>query len=174
MAGLTTAGLLWEDIERAVERIKTDRSILSPHFIGEIVVSQIKTFGKQVQAFEIIDGQQRLTTFQLLLSGLRDVAARNGSKYADELEKYLLNDGVMENANIERYKVWPSQTDRRSFVSLIDQSVELDTISNRPSDEDGIVRRSTAAHAFFVGKSTSMYARRALTMRIVWRLCLKL
>jgi uncharacterized protein with ParB-like and HNH nuclease domain len=90
--------LLWEDIERAVGRINTDRSALSPHFMGAIVVSQIKTFGKQVQAFEIIDGQQRLTTFQLLISALRDVAARNASKYAAELQKYLLNDGVMENS----------------------------------------------------------------------------
>ena len=144
--------LLWEDIERAIERINIDRSALSPHFMGAIVVSQIKTFGKQVQAFEIIDGQQRLTTFQLLISALRDVAARNASKYAAELQKYLLNDGVMENSNTERYKVWPSLTDRRSFVSLIDPSIDLNEISSKPSDEDGIVRRSTDAHAFFVAR----------------------
>ena len=52
--------LLWEDIERAVDRINTDRATLTPHFMGAIVISQIKTFGKQVQAYEIIDGQQRL------------------------------------------------------------------------------------------------------------------
>jgi uncharacterized protein with ParB-like and HNH nuclease domain len=144
--------LLWEDIERAVERINIDRSALSPHFMGAIVVSQIKTFGKQVQAFEIIDGQQRLTTFQLLLSALRDVAARNGSKYADEVQKYLLNEGVMENANVERYKVWPSLTDRRSFVSIIDPLIDLESIASQPNDEGGIGRPSTAAQAFFVTK----------------------
>ena len=89
--------LLWEDIERAVHRIASDRASLSPHFMGAIVVAQIKTFGKQVQAFEIIDGQQRLTTFQLLLAALRDVAAANSSRYADELQKYLVNDGVIVN-----------------------------------------------------------------------------
>ena len=104
--------LLWKDIECSVQRLSTDRASLSPHFMGAIVISQIKTFGKQVQAFEIIDGQQRLTTFQLLLTGLRDVAANNGSKYAAELQKYLLNDGVMEAPIFERYKVWPSLTDR--------------------------------------------------------------
>ncbi|MGC6547680.1 DUF262 domain-containing protein, partial [Escherichia coli] len=77
---------------------------------------QIKTFGKAVQAFEVIDGQQRLTTFQLLLAALRDVAAENGSSYAQEISKYLLNDGVMEDPVSERYKLWPSVTDRRSFV----------------------------------------------------------
>lgn len=141
--------LLWEDIERAVTRMTADRASLSPHFMGAMVISQIKTYGKQVQAYEIIDGQQRLTTFQLLLSALRDVAAANQSKYAQELEKYLLNDGVMENPLVERFKLWPSLTDRRSFASLIDPNMDLDEITLKPLDEDGIVRRSVAAHAYF-------------------------
>lgn len=141
--------LLWEDVERAFNRLTTDRASLSPHFMGAIVIAQIKTFGKQVQAFEIIDGQQRLTTFQLLLSALRDVAISVGSKYADETQKYLLNDGVMENPLTERFKLWPSLTDRRSFVEIIDRNADLDAIAPRPVDEDGLVRHSVAAHAYF-------------------------
>lgn len=141
--------LLWEDIERAVQRLSTDRASLIPHFMGAIVIGQLKTFGRQVQAFEIIDGQQRLTTFQLLLCALRDVASVNGSRYADELRKYLLNDGVMENPSAERYKLWPSLTDRRAFVHLIDPAADLDPIAPKPVDEDGFVRRAVAAHAFF-------------------------
>lgn len=141
--------LLWEDIERAVHRLTTDRASLSPHFMGAIVIAQIKTFGKQVQAFEIIDGQQRLTTFELLLSALRDVAVANNSKYGDELQKYLLNDGVMEKPEAERYKLWPSLTDRRAFVAIVDSKADLDEITPRPRDEDGFVRRSVAAHAYF-------------------------
>lgn len=100
--------LLWEDIERAVNRLMEDRTTLTPHFMGAIVIAQIKTFGKQVQAFEIIDGQQRLTTFQLLLAALRDVARAHGSRYEFEVQKYLLNDGVMESPDHERFKLWPS------------------------------------------------------------------
>lgn len=141
--------LLWEDVERAINRLTTDRASLTPHFMGAIVIAQIKTFGKQVQAFEIIDGQQRLTTFQLLLSALRDVASSVGSKYADETPKYLLNDGVMESPLTERFKLWPSLTDRRSFVEIIDTNADLDAIASRPVDEDGLVRHSVAAHAYF-------------------------
>ena len=141
--------LLWEDIKRAVDRLTTDRASLSPHFMGPIVIMQIKTFGKQVQAFEIIDGQQRLTTFELLLTALRDVAAANGSKYADELQKYLINDGVMENSDAERFKLWPSLADRRAFVGIIDPSTDLDETSPRPTDEDGFVRRAIDAYAYF-------------------------
>ena len=146
--------LLWEDIERAVHRLTTDRASLSPHFMGALVVTQLKTYGKEVQAFEIIDGQQRLTTFELLLAALRDVAIANGSRYADELRKYLLNDGVMKSPE-ERFKLWPSLTDRRAFVSIVEPSADLDAIAPRPNDEDGFVRRSTAAHAFFKQKVES-------------------
>lgn len=141
--------LLWEDIDRAVDRLVTDRASLSPHFMGAIVIAQMKTFGKQVQAFEIIDGQQRLTTFQLLLAALRDVAQANHSRYADELQKYLVNDGVMEDPQAERFKLWPSLTDRRAFVAIVDPDTDLDAITARPVDEDGFVRRAVAAHAYF-------------------------
>lgn len=146
--------LLWEDIERAVNRLETDRASLSPHFMGALVISQIKTYGKQVQAYEVIDGQQRLTTFQLLLAALRDVAATNGSRYADEIQKYLLNDGVMEDPERERFKLWPSLTDRRAFVSIVDSSADLDSVAPRPTDEDGVVRRAVGAHEFFKDKVT--------------------
>lgn len=147
--------LLWEDIERAAHRIITNRASLSPHFMGALVVTQLKTFGKEVQAFEIIDGQQRLTTFQLLLSALRDVAKKNESKYADELQKYLLNDGVMALPEIERFKLWPSLADRHAFVSLVDPYADADAVATKAIDEEGFVRRSTAAHAYFKQKVES-------------------
>lgn len=144
--------LLWEDISRSVQRLEEDRSSLTPHFMGAIVIAQVKTFGKQVQAFEIIDGQQRLTTFQLLLAAIRDVARANGSRYEAELQKYLLNDGVMEHQDVERFKLWPSLNDRRSFISIIDTHVDPHVLGPIPADEEGMVRRSVAAHAYFKEK----------------------
>ncbi len=144
--------LLWEDIERAVHRLMTNRANLSPHFMGALVITQLKTFGRQVQAFEIIDGQQRLTTFELLLAAIRDVAISNVSKYADEIQKYLINDGVMDKPDVERFKLWPSLTDRRAFVSIIDPAADLEVIAQKSADEEGFVRRSTAAYAYFKQK----------------------
>lgn len=141
--------LLWEDIERAVDRINTDRATLTPHFMGAIVISQIKTFGKQVQAYEIIDGQQRLTTFQILLSALRDVGNEFGSAYGAEIQDYLLNSGVMDNPQVERYKLWPSLTDRRAFVALVEPAADLSDFEAVPTDEVGYVRRSTEAYTYF-------------------------
>jgi hypothetical protein len=141
-------GLLWEDIERAVKRIEVDRSSLIPHFMGAIVISQVKTFGKQVQAFEVIDGQQRLTTFQLLLAALRDVAESHGSSYAREIGKYLLNEGVMEKEE-ERYKLWPSITDRRIFVKFLDSTTDLTGVAGLAENDELVGKASTAAYEAF-------------------------
>lgn len=139
--------LLWDDIERVAKRIDEDRMSVVPHFMGAMVIAQIKTFGKQVQAFEIIDGQQRLTTFSIFLASLRDVAVEGKSKYATELQKYLINDGVMEHPEIERYKLWPSLTDRGTFIAIIDPKADLDGIVPKQHD-DGFVKKATLAHEY--------------------------
>ena len=141
--------LLWEDIQRAVKRIETDRSTVVPHFMGAIVISQIKTYGDQVQAFEVIDGQQRLTTFQLLLAALRDVAAEQGSRYAPEVGKYLLNDGLMEFDETERYKLWPSITDRRAFVKLIEPTADLSVLAGLDETDALVGKLATLAYRAF-------------------------
>ncbi|MBP2447005.1 hypothetical protein JOH51_004444 [Rhizobium leguminosarum] len=125
---------------------------MTPHFMGAIVIAQVRTFGKQLQAFEIIDGQQRLTTFQLLLAALRDVAGAHGSHYEAELQKYLLNEGIMHDAVKERYKLWPSFTDRLAFVKIIDPNVDTHFLGPPPTDEEDVVRRSVAAHEYFKEK----------------------
>lgn len=139
--------LLWEDIERIATRIDVDRSSVVPHFMGAMVIAQIKTYGKQVQAFEIIDGQQRLTTFSILLASLRDIAAEGGSKYAAELQKYLINDGVMEHPEIERYKLWPSLTDRKALITIMDRNADTDEILPK-QDNYGFVKKAMLAHEY--------------------------
>lgn len=139
--------LLWEDIERIANRIDEDRMSVVPHFMGAMVIGQIKTFGKEVQAFEIIDGQQRLTTFQIFLAALRDVAEEASSRYALELQKYLVNDGVMAHPEIERFKLWPSLMDRKAFTSIVDPEADVEDIIPKQSD-DGFVKKSVLAHEY--------------------------
>lgn len=139
--------LLWDDIERAARKLEQEGHLAAPHFMGAIVISQVKTFGKQVQAFEVIDGQQRLTTFQLLLTALRDVAAHHSPEYAHEVMKYLINDGVMEAPEVERFKLWPSLTDRASFIQVVDPNDTSEAASFVLDDEQGVVRPPEPAPA---------------------------
>jgi hypothetical protein len=140
--------LLWEDIERAVSRLEVDRTAVTPHFMGALVISQIKTFGKQVQAFEVIDGQQRLTTFQLLLAALRDVAGKHDSAYAKEVEARIFNDGVMDTP-VERYKLWPTQIDRRVFIEIVDAKPDSDLLSEHTFETGAESKPASAAYDYF-------------------------
>ena len=141
--------LLWEDIMRAVRQLVQDRTALTPHFMGAMVINQVKTYGKEVQAYEVIDGQQRLTTFQILLAALRDVAEKAESSYAPEVEKYLFNTGVMEKKAVERYKLWPTLTDRRPFISLIDKDADLSDIPELIDDDIETTKLSIDAYDYF-------------------------
>ena len=65
---------LWDDIvDRAEQELVPQLGDVSPHFLGAIVIQQRKTFGDQLLAHDVIDGQQRLTTFQSLLGAFRDI-----------------------------------------------------------------------------------------------------
>ena len=141
--------LLWFDIERSANSLEEAGKFHAPHFMGAIVIAQLKTFGKQVQAFEVIDGQQRLTTFQLLLAAFRDVAIDLSPEYAAEIAKYLLNDGVMEIPSVERFKLWPSLVDRAAFTRLIDTEGVGAPAEHLIEDDEG-VRPATAAYDYFV------------------------
>lgn len=110
---------MWADLKAKTEQ-RLDNKTTSPHFLGAAVISLLPTFGRQVQAYDVIDGQQRLTTFQVLLNAFRDVASILGSEFKDELNKYIVNDGIMENKAVERYKVWPTQVDRPQMKTLVD------------------------------------------------------
>jgi uncharacterized protein with ParB-like and HNH nuclease domain len=86
-----------------------------------MVLDQRRVYGNAVPVQLVIDGQQRLTTFQVFLSAFRDVCTAEGEeKYAKECDRYLLNDGLMENEKVERFKVWPTHADRTQFTDVVD------------------------------------------------------
>src|SRR4030043_91959 len=68
---------LWEDIRRK-HRDQVKERMGPPHFLGAMVIDQKKVFGNQVPTHLVIDGQQRLTTFQIFLAAFRDLWADKG------------------------------------------------------------------------------------------------
>jgi uncharacterized protein with ParB-like and HNH nuclease domain len=146
---------IWDDVKLKVEQRMSNRRTL-PHFLGAIVISQVATFGKQVQAYDVIDGQQRLSTFQILLCSFRDVAANLGSEFSAELQKYIVNDGVMEDKKVERYKLWPTQVDRGQLKALVDEG-SSDNLAMREKAEfsqkkTGVNPNMIVAYRFFYDK----------------------
>ncbi len=72
---------LWDDLERAVDACLNARrkQLLRSHFLGALVLNVPKVQGSRVSRSEVIDGQQRLTTLQIVLC--RHVRPRRGNEF---------------------------------------------------------------------------------------------
>ena len=113
---------LWDDLrEEALERL--DRKAQLPHYFGAIIYSepQNQTFGAVPQRF-LVDGQQRITTFQLVLAALKEVAReKKVTRLVAAIDAYLFNEKTasMLDPAREGFKLWPSAYDRLLFQHIV-------------------------------------------------------
>lgn len=127
---------LWADVIGKADRILncgdcTDQQIRK-HFLGAAVIGQIRTFGKQVSAMDVIDGQQRLTTLQVILCALRDFATLNGfDEMLTELKRVTENTCRHEE-KYETYKVWPTTSDRGVYESVLNAGSPEEVLTRHP------------------------------------------
>lgn len=111
---------LWEDISRKFNDYLGDRKESPVHFLGAMVLDQKQTPATQVGKRQVIDGQQRLTTFQIFLAAFRDFCREHDcNDLADECTKFTLNEGRMASPDVDKFKVWPTQLDRHQFSDVI-------------------------------------------------------
>ncbi len=61
-------------------RTPATNSSTSPHFLGAIVLDQVLNQTGEIESRQVIDGQQRLTTLQLMLAAFRDLALSHNLK----------------------------------------------------------------------------------------------
>lgn len=89
------------------------------HFLGPLVCTLLPRLPGSTSAFQLIDGQQRITTLTILLAAIRDVAlARNLKDFAEEVtEDYLL---FKRKDGCDRYKVLPRLGDREVLTEMIE------------------------------------------------------
>ncbi len=118
---------LWKDIrDKACHRLSESQRDQFSHFTGAIVIQQKQTNVDEVQKYEIIDGQQRLTTFQAILCAIRDVCNSCGfERIGPEADRYILNQGtLLDDSNSEKYKLLPTEFDKAAFISLAEGRVD--------------------------------------------------
>ena len=104
------------------------------HFIGSVVLIPNQQMMAAIPQWQVIDGQQRLTTITLLIAamvqrarelGLETIAATPLAGIADYYLTNSFGDGVL------RYKLLLSKSDKSSLCTLVDQQNRQDGISGK-------------------------------------------
>jgi Protein of unknown function DUF262/Family of unknown function (DUF6416)/Protein of unknown function (DUF1524) len=143
---------LWEDVRTLAERL-LDAPVgygaapVPPHFLGAIVLDQQFIPAGFIAVRHIVDGQQRLTTLQLLLDAAQYVVEQHGAPMdAQALRVLVLNDPQIAQHPDEVFKVWPTDRDQAAFRVVMDNDSTVPP-TLRSS-------RIAQAHAFFVEQIT--------------------
>ena len=110
---------LWDAAHSLIRKRAAEQRV-RPHFLGTIVLDQLKTRTGHIHSREIVDGQQRLTTFQLMLAAARDLCRDMQQKeYAAAFDKLAKNDAPLSKEDDELFKVWPTNADRGLFRQVM-------------------------------------------------------
>lgn len=136
---------LWADVKSAAEEVEAEQAggvvsvdrVARTHFLGAIVLERLPVAPGRIVAMNVIDGQQRLTTLQVLLAACWAAAKASAASNAEALFRMLLNNTeqlIHAEHPYERYKVWPSLPDRDGF-----RDVMLARLPPRAPDEHRLV-----------------------------------
>lgn len=133
---------LWEDVQRKFVEYLEGRKDAPVHFLGAMVIDKKDYPTGHVERRQIIDGQQRLTTLQIFIAAFRDFCREQAiEEVAKECEAFTTNTGLMANPDVDKFKIWPTQLDRRQFVDVMTSGSRAALDSKHP-----IVRRPYARH----------------------------
>lgn len=147
---------LWEDVQALAERYE-NKDTTHPHFMGAVVLDQIPNPAGTIDRRQIIDGQQRLTTLQIVIEAACDVCDTLGSvaaNHAHALRRLTRNDSYSEDIESEEiYKVWPTNVDREHFrrVMKAGSPEDLHEMYNGKNQHD-VGYAIADAYFFFHGK----------------------
>ena len=137
---------LWGDLTRLAGRLLANpNGRPHPHFLGAVVLQQVQNPTGSMQERTVIDGQQRLTTLQLLIDALHaELAAVGAEQAAMRLDALVTNPDAFQERPQDRFKVWPTNRDRPAFneVMSADPPVDHDSLNYRTS-------RLAQAHRYF-------------------------
>lgn len=140
---------LWDDVRNVAERYLDElranagngavaEQRTKSHFMGAIVIQQQWTPAKDLEAREVIDGQQRLTTMQLLLDAAQEVFEEIGAESeASSLSKLVKNYDAKGDAV---FKIWPTSLDQEAFRAAMTNGL------NPAGFEESLI---VQAHDFF-------------------------
>jgi uncharacterized protein with ParB-like and HNH nuclease domain len=117
---------LFDDIQ---ERIISDIDFGNPldeveHFFGPIVVLERLTSDFELKKFQVIDGQQRISTIYILIAIIRNILmekihdSQQANEYVAQLNNYLINN-IDDTDDYKKLKLFSSKGDRLPTYYLV-------------------------------------------------------
>lgn len=134
---------LWGDIVTLLEHQLNGDGQHYSHFMGAIVLDQVTQAPGKIPVYTVIDGQQRLTTMQILVAAVENVAAEFGADRDASIMRDLVQNDPKRAIGTEQLKVWPTNANRAAF-----EAVMSDGGPNREREDDPS-NRIEEAFAFF-------------------------
>ena len=126
---------LWSDVTALAES-----ELEAPHFMGALVLMQSPSQVGDLDTRTVVDGQQRLTTLQVLLDAVRrEMESRGLRKEAGKVKLLVQNPAESLDEPEHVFKLWPTLDDQAAFREIMGSS-EADAQSGH---------RLSAAHRYF-------------------------
>lgn len=137
---------LWKDIRRVAE-LRINEPHLNPqHFLGAVVLQAHDAGSNRVTTWNVIDGQQRLTTLQLLMDATSAVLAQAGAdRFASQLESLTHNSANFISDGESRLKVRHLNNDHAAFDEVMGAEPPIDYTSLKHAES-----RIVKAHQYFM------------------------
>lgn len=122
---------LWEDVSDLAESI-IETGDSNPHFMGAVVLQQLPTQTGEIGKRIVVDGQQRLTTLQLLLDAIQEVFQERGHRRSAARLRSLVETAEEHRGSNpdDAFKVWPTITDRAAFRQAMRNDLSSDEFKN--------------------------------------------
>ena len=141
---------LWDDVTRLAGRLLAEPDGKHyPHFLGAVVLQQVQNQTGSMQERTVIDGQQRLTTLQILLDALHaELDSVGATQQAKRVHALVVNDEAFWDHPEDQFKVWPTNRDRPAFNEVMGAPVPVaySDLANRGA-------RLVEAHRFFADQA---------------------
>lgn len=136
---------LWSDIRRVTEIRMADSRSNATHFLGAVVIQAHEAQSKRLAAWNVIDGQQRLTTLQILADATCALLTESGlGRAAGQLERLTHNDEIYVEDGGSRLKVRHQNKDQAPFDEVMSAEPPVDHADLMHADSQIV-----AAHAYF-------------------------
>lgn len=117
----------WADVVAKADEVLADESRFM-HYMGALILAPTGDSNRfsYTPSIQVVDGQQRLTTFQLLLAAVRETASRLEIPDVGEgVREYIFNTPKsQDNDPNVRFKLSPTPSDRKLFWTLMEEGID--------------------------------------------------